>query len=156
MNKSLIKNEDAVSITIGFMLILSITVLVFSGIILSFYTLSQQSKKVAMRESFDIMGSGIALRITSVDTLVNITNSYGGRVNLLEYDFSIPATIANEGYSINITNISYKRIILEADNGAKAWVPFNVSSGIEGKKIYSNTENFMFNYSNNRIIIKEQ
>ncbi|MBU4372965.1 MAG: hypothetical protein KJ714_00695, partial [Euryarchaeota archaeon] len=118
----------------------------------------QQSKKVAMRESFDIMGSGIALRITSVDTLINITDSYGGRVNLLEYDFSIPATIANEGYSINVTNTSYKRIILEADNGAKAWVPFNVSSNLTEKKIYSSTEDykFIYNRTENTIKIEEQ
>jgi hypothetical protein len=154
--KNLIKNEDAVSITVGFILMLSITVLVFSAIILSFYTLSQQSEKTAMRESFDILGSGLAVRITTVDTLINITtNSYGGRVNTLEYDFSIPASIANEGYSINITS-SPKQLILESDNGAKAWIPFNVSSDIEGKEIYSSTEDFMFNYSNNKIIIKEQ
>jgi hypothetical protein len=155
--KNLIKNEDAVSITVGFILMLSITVLAFSAIILSFYTLSQQSEKTAMRESFDILGSGLAVRITTVDTLINITNNYGGTVNTLEYEFSIPASIANEGYSINITN-STKQIILESDNGAKAWVPFNTSTGFAGKEIYSNAQDYRLNYSgtDNMIKIEEQ
>lgn len=152
-----VKNEDAVSITLGFILMLSITVLVFSAIILSFYTLSQQSEKAAMRESFDILGSGLAIRITTVDTLANITNYYGGTVNSLEYEFSIPASIANEGYSINITN-STKQIILEADNGATSWVPFNTSSSIREKKIYSNARDYKLTYdkTENMIKIEEQ
>ncbi len=153
--RKFIKNEDAVSITVGFILMLSITVLVFSAIILSFYTLSQQSEKVAMRESFDILGSGLAIRITTVDTLVNITNYYGGTVNFLEYEFSIPASIANEGYSINITN-STKQIILESDDGATSWVPFNTSSDLMQTTIYSSAQDYKFNYSNNMIRIEEQ
>ena len=133
----------------------SITVLVFSAVVLSFYTLSQQSQKTAMRESFEIMGSGLAVRITTVDTLVNITSYYGGTVNALEYEFSIPAYIANEGYSINITN---KQIIIESDNGAKAWVPFNTSSSLEEKILYSNAEDYKFtsNGTDKTIKIKEQ
>ncbi len=155
--KNLIKNEDAVSITLGFILMLSITVLVFSAIVLSFYTLSQQSEKVVMRESFDILGSGLAIRITTVDTLVNITNYYGGAVNSLEYEFSIPASIADKGYSINITN-STKQIIIESDSGAKAWIPFNTSSSIWEKKIYSNAQDYKLTYNktDNMIKIEEQ
>lgn len=155
--RKFIKNEDAVSITVGFILMLSITVLVFSATILSFYTLSQQSEKVAMRESFDILGSGLAIRITTVDTLINITNYYGGTVNSLEYEFSIPASMANEGYSINITN-STKQIILESDGGATSWVPFNTSSSIWEKKIYSNAQDYKLTYdkTDNMIKIEEQ
>ncbi len=156
-SKNLLKNEEAVSITLGFILMLSITVIVFLAIILSFYTLMQQSKNVAMRESFDVMGSGLATRITIVDTLVNITNYYGGTVNNLEYEFSIPASIANEGYSITITN-STRQIIIESDIGARAWIPFNTSSSLWGKVIYSNPQDYMvtYNRTNNAIMIKEQ
>ncbi len=139
-----IKNEDAVSIALGFILMFSITVLVFSAIVLSFDTLSQQSKKSAMQGSFEIMGSGLAVRITTMDTLVNISNSYGGRVNTLEYDFSIPASIANEGYSVNITN---NQVIIESDNGAKAWVPFNTSTNITQATIYSSAQDYKFIYN---------
>ena len=148
--KNLLKNEDAVSITLGFILILSVTVLVFSAIILSFYTLTQHSKEAAMMESFDIMGSGFAIKVSSMDTLVNITISNGGIVNLLEYDISIPASIANEGYSINITR---EKIVLEAENDAKSWIPFNSSSNIT-EKIYSNAQDYTLNYDNNNNSMK--
>jgi hypothetical protein len=153
--KNLLKNEDAVSITVGFILTLSITVLIFSGIVLSFYTLTQQSQKAAMQTSFDILGSGLAVKLTTIDTLVNISNSYGGTVNTLEYDFSIPASIAHEGYSMNITN-STKQIILESDNGAKAWVPFNTSSNITQTTIYSSAQDFKFIYNSTSITIGGQ
>lgn len=156
-HENLFENDEAVSITVGFILMLSITVLVFSAILLSFYTLSQQSEKTAMRESFETMASGLAVRITTVDMLANLTNYYGGEVNTLEYEFSIPAAIANEEYSIEITN-STNQIIIEADNGAKAWVPFNTSVNIIEKKIYSNAQEYKFIYdkADNSIKIEEQ
>ncbi len=150
-SKTLLKNEDAVSITLGFILILFITVLIFSGIILSFYTLTKHSQETAMKESFDILGSGFAARVASMDTLVNITKSNGGTVNQLEYDFSIPASIANEGYGINVTK---ERILLESENGnAKAWIPFNSSSNITGQ-IYSNAQDYKLSYDNNNNSMK--
>ncbi len=156
-SKNLLKNDEAVSVTLGFILMLTITVLVFLAIILSFYTLMQQSKNVAMRESFDIMGSGLATRITTVDTLVNMTGYYGGNVNSLEYEFSLPLTIANEGYSITITN-STNQIILQSDIGAKAWIPLNASSNLMGITIYSSAGDYKLTYNktNNMINIEGQ
>ncbi|KAB2948363.1 MAG: hypothetical protein OIN84_11450 [Candidatus Methanoperedens sp.] len=148
--KKLLTNEDAVSVTIGFILMFSITVLVFSGIILSFYTLLDQSRETAMRASFDILGSGFAARVTSMDTLANITGSYEGTVNELEYDFSIPASIAGESYSINVTR---EKIFLDAENDAKAWIPFN-SSDIINEEIYSNAQDYTLWYDNNNNTIK--
>ena len=152
--KSFLRNEDAVSITVGFILILFITVLVFSATILSFYTLTQHSQQAAMRESFDILGSGFAARVTSMDTLVNMTKSNGGTVNNLEYEFSIPVSIANEEYGINITG---ERIFLDAENDAKSWIPFNSSYKIT-EQIYSNAQDYTLSYDNNNksMIIKQQ
>lgn len=153
--KKLIQNEEAVSITLGFMLMFSITVLVFSIIILSFYTLTVQSERVAMRESFDVLGSGLAIKITTFDTLLNITNDMDGTVNTLEYDFSIPSSVANDVYNINITK---NKLIIDSDIEATAWIPFNTSAGIEEKTIYSNAMDYtiIFNKTSNRIEIKEQ
>ncbi len=154
-----IQNEDAVSISLGFILTFSISVLVFVAVILSFHTLSDNSEKTAMRGSFDIMGSELGVKITIVDTLVNITNNpsgpYGGTVNNLEYEFSVPASIANEGYSVNITN-STKQVIIQADNGAISWIPFNTSSNVTQATVYSNAQYYEFNYSNNNITIVGQ
>lgn len=153
MNYRIIQNEDAVSISVGFILTFSITVLVFSAVILSFYMLTTQSEKIAMQDSFEILGSGLAMRINTVDALINMTGYYGGAVNTLEYEISIPVTIANEGYSINITNAT-KKLILEAENGAIAWVPFNTSVNFEEKKIHSSVEDYKLTYNKNENLIK--
>ncbi len=143
-----IQNDEAVSISLGFILTFSISVLIFVAIILSFYTLSDSSEKTAMRGSFDIMGSELGVKITIVDTMINITNTYGGTVNKLEYEFSVPASIANEGYSVNVTN-STKQVIIQADNGAISWIPFNTSANITQTMVYSNSQCYEFNYTNN-------
>ncbi len=125
--ENIIKNEDAVSISIGFILMFAVTVIVFTGVMISFYTLSQNTEKIAMKESFKILGSGLANKITTVDTLINISSSFGATVESIEYEFRLPATIAGKTYSINLTNSTYE-IILEADNGALVGSPFTVSS----------------------------
>jgi len=143
--KKILINEDAVSITIGFILMFSITVLVFSGIIISFYSLTGQSHETGMRISFDIMGSGFAARVTSMDTLVSIIRSHGGNINQLEYDFSIPASIAGESYSISITR---EKLLLDAENDAKARMPFNSYYYIN-EQLYSNAQDYTLSYDNN-------
>jgi len=153
--KNLLKNDDAVSISIGFILMFSITVLLFATIILVFYTFISLSEKTSMKESFEIQGNGLAIKIITIDTLVNISNSYGGTLNTLEYEFSIPATIAGKTYTMNLTD---KQIIIESDNGAKAWVPFNSSSRLADLVIGSGAQNYKLAYNRtyNEINIEEQ
>lgn len=155
--KNLLKNDDAVSITVGFILMLSITMLIFSAVVISFSTLTSQSEKIAMRESFETMGSGLAARVTTLDVLINITNSYGGTVDSLDYEFSIPPPIAYKDYSIEI-NSSTKQIIIEAENGAQAWIPFNTSVNFAENKIYGSSQNYRFIYDkyNNTLKIESQ
>jgi len=157
ISKNIFKNDNAVSISIGFMLMFAITVVVFSALILSFYTLSQRTEKSAMQESFKIVGSGLAIRITTVDTLINTIDSYNGSVDMLEYEFSMPESIAGKSYTVNITSPSYN-IIMEADNGARTVVPFNVSTNLTGIILYSGSENYKlyYNKTTNSIGIKEE
>lgn len=156
-SKNLIKNDDAVSISIGFILMFAVTVLMFTSVILSFYSLSQQTEKSAMRENFKIMGSGLASKITMVDTLVNTTRSYGGTVNSLEYEFSIPESIAGKTYTVNVST-SNSKIILESDNGARIVVPVNTSTNFTGIKLYSGAEAYKmkYNVSSDSIYIVER
>lgn len=150
--RKILRNEDAVSISIGFILMFLVTMLVFSGIMISFNSLFERSRETAMRASFDILGSGFAARLTSMDTLVNNSRSNGGTINQLEYDFSIPASIANEDYGINITQ---EKILLDAENDAKVWIPFNSSYNIN-EQIYSNAQDYTLSYDNNNNSMKIQ
>jgi len=133
----------------------SITVIVFSTTIISFYSLIDRSEKIAMRESFEIQGGGHATKITTIDTMVNISNSYGGTVNLLEYDFSIPTSIAGKTY---VTTITGNQIVMESDNGAKGYVPLNSTSSIIDQKIYSGIQDlkFIYNRTSNNITVGAQ
>lgn len=155
--KKLLGNDDSVSISIGFILMFSITVLMFTVIILSYYTLSQDTEESAMRVNFKMMGNGLAGKIIMADTLINITRSYGGTVNTFEYDFSIPASVAGKSFTMNITNSTHE-IIMESDSGAREVVPFNVSSNFTGIKLYSGAENYKLKYdtSSNSLYIAEK
>ena len=156
-SRNLLQDEKAVSISIGFILMFSVTMLVFTSTVLSFYSLTLSTEKSAMQVSFRMIGSELAARITTVDTLVNITDSYGGTVNSLEYEMSVPDSIAGKTYTANITSPVYE-IVMEADNVARIVVPFTMSTGISQRKIYSGTENFrlIYNRTTSTVGIEEE
>ncbi|MDD5614636.1 MAG: hypothetical protein PHH85_00375 [Candidatus Methanoperedens sp.] len=155
--KSIIRNEEAVSISIGFILMFAVTVIVFTGVMISFYSLSRNIEKSAMEESFKILGSGLANKIATVDTLVNVSASFGATVESIEYEFRLPATIAGKTYSINLTNTTHE-IILESDNGALVGSPFSVSNNFTERKFYGGAEDYIITYDKNgsKIYIDEQ
>ena len=156
-HKSIITNDEAVSISIGFILMFAVTVIVFIGVLLSFYSLSRNIEKSAMEESFRILGSGLANKISTVDTLVNVSFSFGATVQSIEYEFRLPATIAGKTYSMNLTNSTHE-IILEADNGELVGSPFSVSNNFTERKFYGGAEDYIITYdkNNNKIYIDEQ
>ncbi|MFH1321294.1 MAG: hypothetical protein ABII90_11675, partial [Bacteroidota bacterium] len=144
--KSFLKNDDAVAISLGFILTFAITVIVFTALIISFYSLTQSTEKSAMRENFKIIGSGLAAKINSADMLVNFTNSNSGTVNMLEYEFSVPVSVAGKTYTMNITKSPYK-IIFEADNGVRVVSVFNTSTNFTPVLLYSASEYFVIKYN---------
>ena len=152
---NIIKDDNAVSISIGFILTFAITVIVFSAVVLSFYNLTGDMKGKAMQESYRMLGSKMSTELTIFDTLINTTGSYGGTVNSLEYEFTAPASIASESYSFNITDAT-NEVIVESDF-ARTVTPFNISTALNGRKFYSGAENYEFTYdtANSTINIKE-
>lgn len=140
------KNDAAVAISLGFIIMFAITVIVFVGLIISFFSLSQYLEKSAMTENFKIIGSGFASKITTVDTIVNITNSYGGTVNMLEFEFSFPASVAGKTYTINISNSPYE-MLFAADNGASGISLFNTSTKFTAVVLDSASEDFVIKYN---------
>lgn len=156
-SRNILKNEEAVSISIGFMLMFAISVIVFVSLILSFYSVLQNTEKSVMQKNFGIMGVSLSEKINTVDIISNSIISLGGDSSSIEYDFSLPASIAGKTYTLNLTDSPF-RIIMESDNGARTVSPFNIISNIEGIKIYSGAENYklIYNKNNNSITIKEE
>ncbi len=155
--RNILKNEDAVSISIGFMLTFAISVIVFVSLILSFYSVLQNTEKSVMQKDFSIIGVSLSEKINTVDIISNSIISLGGDSSSIEYEFSLPASIAGKTYTLNLTD-SPLQIIMESDNGARTVSPFNITSNIEGIKIYSGAENYklIYNKNNNSITIKEE
>ncbi|MCZ7402957.1 MAG: hypothetical protein O8C61_12110 [Candidatus Methanoperedens sp.] len=145
-SRNLIKDDNAVSISIGYILMFAITVIVISVTIISFYSLTNSNEKAAMTATFRLIGAGLSNKITTVDTMVNITNSYGGTVNSLEYEFPMSASVADRSYTVNITNSPYQ-IILQSDNGAMTTSSFNISTNFTPIQIYSGAENYKISYN---------
>ena len=153
--KCIFRDDEAVSISIGFILMFAVTVIVFLALIISFYSLSRETETSAMKESFRIIGNGLAIELTAVDAIANVTSSYGGTLNSLDYEISIPSSVAGKSYTTNITS---GRIVMEADNGAKITVPFNIYMDLTARKIYSGAENYrvLYNRTANSIEIIEK
>jgi FlaG/FlaF family flagellin (archaellin) len=156
-SKNLLGKDDAVSVSIGFIIMFAVTVILFTGLIISFYTLTRNTEKSSMGESFKIMGDRMAADIDMVDTMVNFVNSNGGNVNALEYEFSLPASVAGKSYTVNMTS-SIHEIIIDSDNNAKTVTPFKTSTNFTEIKIYNGAEIHKFKYDpiNSSIIVVEQ
>jgi FlaG/FlaF family flagellin (archaellin) len=156
-SKNLLGNDDAVSVSVGFIIMFAVTVILFTGLIISFYTLTRNTEKSSMGESFKIMGYRMSADINMVDTMVSFINSNGGNVNALEYEFSLPASVAGKSYTVNITS-SIHEIIIDSDNNARTVSPFNTSTNFTDIKIYSGAEIHKLKYDtfNRSIIVVEQ
>lgn len=145
-SRNLLKNDEAVSISVGFILMFAVTVIIFTATIISFFSLSQSNERTAMGATFKIIGAGLTARINTADVFVNITNSYGGTVNTFEYEFSMPASVAGRSYAVNVTGSPYE-IIIQSDNGAITYSPFNVSTNLTPVQIHSGAENYKLTYN---------
>ena len=139
-------NDDAVSFSLGFIIMFSVSVIVFCALILSFNSILQSAEKSAIEETFKITGSGLAIKMTTIDIILNTTSVYGGTVNSLEYDFSLPASIANKNYELNVSGNPFE-IIMTSDNEAKTVSPYNLSTNVTSITIFSGTENYRFKYN---------
>jgi len=89
-SRNIIKNDEAVSISIGFMLMFAISVLVFVSLILSFYSVLQDTEKSVMQKNFGIMGVSLSEKINTIDILSNSIISLGEIAVQLNMNFLFP------------------------------------------------------------------
>ncbi|WP_340820203.1 hypothetical protein [Methanolobus sp. WCC4] len=102
--RSLKEDDSAVSITVGFILTFSITVIILVTILSSFYSLMNTAEQTVMRDEFEIHANDIAVRIATIDTMVGTATSSGSDIGELEYELSLPERIAGKPYSIGFDN----------------------------------------------------
>lgn len=102
MQGTLINDENAVSITIGYILNILILIIFTGGIIAAFYLYADSSSKQTIRTGFTDLGSVIARDITNM----YLTSEYSNDIVALNVKRDIPLTIGGKGYRIELKNAS--------------------------------------------------
>ncbi|UGV39958.1 hypothetical protein J7W08_07460 [Methanococcoides orientis] len=101
--KQIFHENEAVATSVGFILTFSITVITFLLVMNASYGMMNQAEHTVMREEFEIHGSNIALQLTEMETIVNISNNAGGEVGEIKYEMLLPLKVANDYYSVNFS-----------------------------------------------------
>lgn len=155
--KKIINDDNAVSISIGFILTFSITVLILVTILTSFYTLMNQAEQTVMRDEFEIHGSDIAVRITTIDSMVGAATDSGSDIGYIRYELPLPDKIAGERYSVQFQNQT-QEIIFNSDDREETTVkiPYLTEDcSITATTIYSSAgeHHMIYNPTTNNIDI---
>jgi hypothetical protein len=148
MIRKLIDNEDAVSISVGFILTFSISVIMIVLVLSSFYSLMNDAEQTVMHDEFEIHGNDIAVRIATIDTMVGSMEDSGSDINDIRYEFSMPSKIAGKPYSIEIVNSS-RDIVFMSDERERTQVKvpyFAENTVVVSTKIQSIKGNFIIAY----------
>jgi hypothetical protein len=106
MPGSLIKNEDAVSIQIGYIISLLVLIIFTGGIITTFYLYADSSSEQAARAGFTDLGSVIARDITNM----YLTSAHSQENVSINVTRNIPLTIGGKGYRIELKNATKDRL----------------------------------------------
>ncbi|SDG29285.1 hypothetical protein SAMN04488589_2613 [Methanolobus vulcani] len=155
MIKKIKDDDNAVSISVGTVLMLSITVITLVVVVGSFYTMMDRHERSVARDQFEIHGNDLALQISNIDTAVQITNNYGGKAENISYQFSLPAAIARHQYSIELSN-STREIIFRSESGPETEVKITYvtsTSSVASNKVYSGQDYFELYYDANSNLI---
>ena len=139
MKRDILNDESAVSISVGFILTFSITVIAFLMIMQTFYGMLYQAEHTVLREEFEIHGNDIAVQLTNIDTIVNVTLSSGGDIGEIRYYVSLPDKIAGSYYSVEFSNLT-SEIIFNSDDRLEttAKIPYiTQTTTVSSTKIYS-------------------
>ncbi len=147
--KRLRNDENAVSLSIGFILTFSITVLVLVTILTSFYSLMNQAEQTVMRDEFEIHGSDLAVKITTIDTIAGTAINSGATVGEIRYDVSLPEKIAGKHYEIELSNTTNDIIISsEERDETRVKVPFSTDDAtVLSTTLYSSQGEFQIVYN---------
>lgn len=144
--KRLVSDESAVTLTISYILQFSVTVIAVLLLLFSFQAMIDRAEEGVMRSEMEVIGSDIAVRLTSVDLTITSARGASGNVNALEYEFTIPQEIAGNSYYIVIH--SYDEIDLKSTAvDVETRIPFKASTNITTSTIYSSNSRHRIIYN---------
>ncbi|WP_406655742.1 hypothetical protein V7O62_08090 [Methanolobus sp. ZRKC2] len=141
-------DERAISVSVGFVLTLAITVITMVVVISSFYDMIDRAEHTIMRDEFEIHGNDMALQISNIDTAVQITKNAGGEVGSFFFELPLPDEIAGQQYSMEISNQT-SEIIFESHGkyATRVKVPYKVhETEVASVKLFSGSDDFILYY----------
>ncbi|WP_445474699.1 DUF7266 family protein [Methanococcoides methylutens] len=144
--KQIFHDNRAVATSVGFILTFAITVITFVLVMNASYNMMEQAEQTVMREEFEIHGSNIALQITEMETIVNMTSSAGGEIGDLRYEVLLPLKVANDYYSVEFSNQTNEMIFeSHGRDETRVKIPYGLKSiGLMNTTISSATgEHYM-------------
>ncbi|MBN2109794.1 MAG: hypothetical protein JW705_01720 [Methanosarcinaceae archaeon] len=147
--RTLAKDDNAVSLSIGFILTFSITILVLVTILSSFYTLMDQAEQKVMRDEFEIHGNDIAVKITTIDTIAGAAMRSGSDIGELRYELSLPDKIAGKQYLIEFSNTTNDIIFSsEERDETRVKIPYSTDgTTLLSTTLYSSTGEYQIIYN---------
>ncbi|MDW7731131.1 MAG: hypothetical protein SCH66_01735 [Methanolobus sp.] len=147
--RRLADDENAVSVSIGFILTFSITVLILVTILSSFYSLMDQAEQTVMRDEFEIHGNDIAVKITTIDTMAGTAMRSGSSIREIRYELSLPGKIAGKPYSIEFSNTTNDIIFASEDRDeTRVKIPFSTEdTTLLSTTLYSSKAEFDIIYN---------
>ncbi len=154
--RSFVRDDRAVSISVGFILTFTITFVTMIVLVSSFHSMMDSAEHTVMRNEFEIHGNEISLQISNIDTAISITNSMGGRVDDMSYQLKLPDTIANKQYSVEFSD-NPKEIIFEADGREETRIKVSYTTqelSLKPAKLYSGSNKFLMIYNSTSKMIE--
>lgn len=139
MIKEILKDDSAVSVSMGFILTFTITVLAMVMVMNTFFAMTDNTEHSVMAEQSEIYGNGIALQIMNIDTMANFSSKAGMSPGEIRRDLELPDKIAGQHYSVEFSNTTNEITFSSQKSGdVLTKVEFvNLTTGVESTTIYS-------------------
>ncbi len=121
----------------GYMMTTLISVALLAILIISSSNFMRDSSDMVTTQSFDVIGSNLALKITNFDSVIRSSAYTGGFDTSFSTEFAFPREIVGREYSINVTDYGSGtspryEVILRSEEGSinEVRTPLNISTAI--------------------------
>jgi hypothetical protein len=125
--------EDAVSITVGYVLNLGVATLVLSAFLLGMQGTFRNVEDTVSESQAESIAEKVAIEVTQADRLARISDGSSGVVT-----FEIPDNIGDSGYSVNVTE---DEVVVSTSTGEVIAQGYNTTSEVDGGLLNTDGEN---------------
>lgn len=117
--------DRAVSVTVNYVMTITIATLLLSGLVVSTGGLIESQSEEAIRSELDVLGQQLAADLGSADRLAAVATGNNAEVRL---ESALPTRVAGTGYTIDVTGDTI--VLRTTDPEVSVSVQFTVSEGM--------------------------